>query len=300
MPHVLTLVAAGILTTELATAVTAELRRRGARCAEPDWLAPRSACDLPFDHPEPAAVAAASRQVVAAEPVDLAVQPAAGRRKRLLVADLESTVIKNEMLDELAEIAGVGPRVAAITARAMNGEIGFTTAVRERLALLAGLPQTALARAAERIELDPGARALAATMRHHGAFSALVSGGFGCFAERVRAAVGFDAQRSNELEIADGRLSGNLTGPILCRDAKRDLLHGFCHALGIDPRDALAVGDGANDLPMLEAAGLGVAFHGKPSVARKAPCRVDHGDLTALLYFQGYREEEISTDCRPG
>ncbi len=293
MHHVLTLVHPGGLTRSLLATVAAELRRRGARLAEPDWLAAETACDLFFDHPEPAAAAGGLRRLLAGERVDLAVQGAAGRRKRLLVADLEGTVIENEMLDELAELTGARRRIADITGRAMNGELDFAAALRQRVALLAGLPEAALEMARERIAPDPGAAVLVATMRRHGAFTALVTGGFGCFAEDVRARLGFDAQRSNELAIEDGRLSGRAVEPILDGNAKRAQLLRFCATLGIEPGDALAVGDGANDLEMLAAAGLGVAFHSKPRVARAARCRVDHGDLTALLYFQGYRREEI-------
>ncbi len=293
MHHVLTLVHPASLTPSLLAAAVDELRDRGARLAEPEWLAAGIACDLAFDHPEPAAIEGALRRLLAGEGVDLAVQGTAGRRKRLLVADLEGTVIGNEMLDELAERAGVRRQVEGITARAMNGELDFQAAVRQRVALLAGLSWSVVEAARENIELNPGAAALVATLRRHGAFTALVSGGFRCFAEDVRTRLGFDAQRSNELQVEDGRLTGRVGEPILDGDAKRVLLHRFCADLGIEPRDALAVGDGANDLEMLAAAGLGVAFHGKPSVARAARLRVDHGDLSTLLYFQGYRREEI-------
>ena len=224
-----------------------------------------------------------------AEGFDLAVQPAEGRRKRLLLADMDSTMIRQECIDELAAEAGVGAHVAAITARAMNGELEFEGALRERVALLRGLPEGVIDRVFDqRITFMPGGRALVATMRAQGARTALVSGGFTAFTSRVAAALGFDEHRANDLGIDGGRLTGTVAEPILGRAAKVQALEEISAALGITPAQAMAVGDGANDLGMLGLAGAGVALHAKPSVAAQCDLRVNHGDLTALLYLQGY------------
>jgi phosphoserine phosphatase len=224
-----------------------------------------------------------------AEGFDLAVQPAEGRRKRLLLADMDSTMIRQECIDELAAEAGVGAHVAAITARAMNGELEFEGALRERVALLRGLPAGVIDRVFDRrITFMPGGRELVATMRAQGARTALVSGGFTAFTSRVAAALGFDEHRANDLGIADGALTGTVAEPILGRAAKVQALEEISARLGITPAQAMAVGDGANDLGMLGLAGAGVALHAKPSVAAQCDLRVNHGDLTALLYLQGY------------
>jgi phosphoserine phosphatase len=230
-------------------------------------------------------------------PVDFAVVPdGAGRRKRLLVADMDSTIIGCECLDELADFAGVKAEVSAITERAMRGEIGFEGALRERVAMLKGLPTGDLQRCyEERVRLNPGARTFVTTMAAHGARCVLVSGGFDVFTRRVAEAAGFHADRANHLIEAGGHLSGMVREPILGREAKLAALREECVALGLEPSAALAVGDGANDLAMIEAAGLGVAYRAKPVVAAQADARVDHADLTALLYFQGYRAEEFKT-----
>jgi phosphoserine phosphatase len=211
----------------------------------------------------------------------------------LLVSDMESTIIENEMVDELAEIAGVGPEVAEVTRAAMNGEIEFRPALRRRVALLAGLSAGALAQAAERIAFVPGAYALVYTMRANGAYTALVSGGFRQFSSIVRDRTGFDSDFANEIIIENETLTGRLAEPIVGKDAKLDALHRISREFGYKADDAIAVGDGANDLPMLLAAGLGVAFRAKPAVAAATGVRIDHGDLTALLYLQGYRQDEI-------
>ncbi len=274
-----------------AAAVAAAL----AVTSPPVWLAPDEACDLVFDASEdPAALATTARAVIGAGPVDILIQPAAERRKRLLVADLESTIIENEMLDELALILGLGPRVAAITRRAMNGEIDFAAALEARVALLAGVEAGVLDQAAARIRLNSGAAALVATMRRAGAATALVTGGFTIFAERVASALGFDHVVANRLEVAGGRLTGKVVPPIVTGAGKRDALRAFAAANGITPEQAIAVGDGANDIAMLAAAGLGIAFRAKPAVAAAARWRLDHADLTGLLYAQGYRKAEFA------
>jgi phosphoserine phosphatase len=226
---------------------------------------------------------------------DFCVQPAAGRRKRLLVADMDSTIIGCECLDELADFAGLKSRIAAITARAMAGEIEFEAALRERVTLLAGLELAALERTyAERVRLNPGAESLIATMSAHGARCVLVSGGFDFFTGRVARAAGFATHRANRLLDDGARLLGTVAEPILGREAKLAALVDEAAALGIDLADTLAVGDGANDLAMIEAAGLGVAYRAKPLVAARADARVNHADLTALLYFQGYGQDAFA------
>ena len=229
-----------------------------------------------------------------AQRVDLALQPAEGRRKRMLLADMDSTMIGQECIDELADMAGVGERVKEITARAMNGEIGFEGALRERVGLLKGLPASVIDRVyAERITFTPGGRTLIATMKAGGGHAVLVSGGFTAFTSRVAAALGFDENRANTLLIEDGKLTGAPAEPILGREAKVAALEEITARLGIGPEQVIAVGDGANDLGMLHLAGAGVALHAKPSVAAQCEIRVNHGDLTALLYLQGYAAEEF-------
>jgi len=260
-------------------------------------LAPGIAADLATDAAgrTPRAIEDAVRAALAGQPVDVFVQPDAGRRKRLLVADMDSTLIGQECIDELAAELGLKPQIAAITERAMRGEIAFEPALRERVKLLAGLDAGVIDTVyRDRIRATPGAATLAATMRAHGGYAAIVSGGFTPFTERVAAALGFDEHNANTLIIEDGRLAGRVGEPILGQDAKRDRLHLLADKLGIGLAETLAVGDGANDLAMIRDAGLGVAFRAKPAVAAEADARVDHADLTALLYFQGYRRAEFA------
>ncbi len=227
--------------------------------------------------------------------VDLVVQRTEGRRKRMLLADMDSTMIEQECIDELAEMAGVGDHVRAITARAMNGELDFEGALLERVALLRDLPESVIAEVlAKRITLMPGGLALVATMKAQGAYCALVSGGFTAFTQDVAARLGFDEHRANTLLSRDGRLLGDVARPILGRDAKLHALEEIAARLGLAPADVLAVGDGANDLGMLGRAGAGVALHAKPSVAAECDIRINHGDLTALLYLQGYARDEFA------
>lgn len=228
--------------------------------------------------------------------IDLAIQPAGGRRRRILIADMDSTMIDQECIDELADMAGFGPRVAQITARAMNGELDFNTALTERVALLANLPETVIAQVlAERITYAAGGAVLVATMRAHGAYTALVSGGFTSFTRAVAQTLGFDEHRANTLLAQDGVLTGQVALPILGREAKVDALTQIAARLGTTPQNAIAVGDGANDLGMIQLAGAGVALHAKPAVAAQAQIRINHGDLTALLYLQGFADEDFVT-----
>jgi len=257
------------------------------------WLDEGVAADLLFSAPLDA-VRAALTAALAGEPVDVIVQPAAHRAKRLLVADMDSTLIGQECVDELAAYAGVGDRVAAITERAMRGEIAFEPALRERVKLLAGLSESVIADVLrERIMLSPGARTLAFTMRARGAYVAIVSGGFRQFTAAVRDRIGADEDRANMLAIEGGKLTGEVIEPILGHDAKLGALEAIAAAKGLALAKTLAVGDGANDLAMLKAAGLGVAYRAKPKVAANADARIDHADLTALLYAQGISRKEF-------
>jgi phosphoserine phosphatase len=259
-------------------------------------LAPDEAVDVAFIGDKPIQDLREHLQTFVADlPVDIVVQPVAGRRKKLLVADMDSTIIGQECIDELADFAGLKEKVAIITERAMRGEIEFEPALRERVALLKGLPASVVDRVlAERITLDPGAKLLVATMRANGARAILVSGGFTSFVDRIRTMVGFDESYANRLIETDGNLAGEVAEPILGRAAKLATLEDAIIRLDFDAEETLAVGDGANDLAMLGRAGLGIAYHAKPKVAEAADARIDHNDLTALLFAQGYRRSEFA------
>ena len=256
------------------------------------WLNPGIAAEFPLD-----AVPADFWDVwqdLQDQGLDLAIQPTVGRRKAVLLADMDSTMIQQECIDELAAVAGVGKRVAAITAKAMNGELNFHEALIARVGLLAGLPETAVDEVLDsRITLMPGARQLVATMRAQGAYTALVSGGFTVFTGPVATALGFDEHRANTLLADNDVLTGHVALPVLGREAKVEALIEITAARGLTPADVMAVGDGANDLGMIQLAGTGVALHAKPVVAAQAGVRIDHGDLTALLYLQGYGRDEF-------
>lgn len=295
MTHVATLICnprIPVLTPAVAERVRAMLAG-----AAPLWLADAVAADITFAPQTGDAaptIAARIRSALVPLPIDCVVQPNKARRKRLLIADMDSTMIGQECIDELADFVGLKPHVAAITERAMRGELAFEPALRERVALLKGLPADVVATVlCERIRLTPGGRELVQTMRAHGAHTCLVSGGFTGFVDRVAEMLGFDETRANVLAIADDKLTGVVQEPILGREAKLATLVELRakHALGAV--ETLAVGDGANDLAMIQEAGLGVAYHAKPVVAEAAAARIDHGDLTALLYAQGYRREEF-------
>ncbi|MBV2143896.1 phosphoserine phosphatase SerB [Falsochrobactrum sp. TDYN1] len=259
------------------------------------WLADGIACDIPL----PSSILAqeaesALRAALDSAPVDIVVQEQDNRRKKILIADMDSTMIQQECIDELAEEAGLRELVSEITARAMNGEIAFEPALRERVALLKGLPLSVIDKViSTRISLMPGGPELVRTMRKYGAYTALVSGGFTSFTQRIANMIGFNEDRANDL-LDDGTyLTGQVAEPILGREAKVEKLIEIAERLGLTTQDAIAVGDGANDLGMIQLAGTGVALHAKPAVAAQAKVRIDHGDLTALLYIQGYRKSDF-------
>lgn len=284
-----TLVAPGHDALQDALPAALEALAAAGRPASDIAMLGEGAADLMVEGADLATLRATAARALERQAVDYCIQPAEGRRKRLLVADMDSTIIGCECLDELADFAGLKPRITAITAKAMAGEIPFEAALTERVALLAGLELGALERTyAERVRLNPGAATLVRTMAAHGARCVLVSGGFDFFTRRVAKAAGFHVDHANRL-IDDGeRLTGEVVQPILGREAKLDTLTGEARALGVPLEATLAIGDGANDLAMIEAAGLGVAWRAKPIVAARADARVDHGDLTSVLYFQGY------------
>ncbi|WP_438276434.1 phosphoserine phosphatase SerB [Nitrobacter sp.] len=259
------------------------------------WLWDEVAADIPFESEETIpAIVQRLREARADLPIDVVVQPQLGRRKKLFLADMDSTMIGQECIDELADFAGLKAHVAAITERAMLGEMKFEDALRERVALLKGLPVTVVDDVlAQRITPTPGGRELVMTMRANGAYTCLISGGFTLFTEAVAPMIGFQENRGNTLLIEYGKLSGKAAEPIVGREAKLATLVELREAFDLDNVDTLAVGDGANDLGMIQNAGLGVAYHAKPAVAAAAAARIDHGDLTALLYAQGYRREEF-------
>ena len=281
-PNVLTLIAptAGALTGAIVAPAMAALNGLGAEVGDADWLAPEEACDVPFTGVAADAAETALRRVLVGLPVDICVGPMEGRRKRLLVADMDSTMVAAETLDELAAAAGKKREIAAITARAMAGDIEFADALRQRVAMLEGVSEGALADTLAQVRLTPGAETLVRTMAAAGAYTVLVSGGCRYFTARIARRLGFDAERVGE--------------PILDKHAKRRALVETAQSHGIPIEGTLAVGDGANDVPMIEAAGLGVAYRAKPVLANAARARIEHGDLTAVLFLQGYRRAEFA------
>jgi phosphoserine phosphatase len=288
--HVVTLLTSP--ETPVLERVTVESLRNAWGGGEARWLDPGVAAE--FDVAEAPANRWEVWEGLQSLRIDMAVQKAEGRKKRLLIADMDSTMIRQECIDELADEAGVGAQVAAITARAMNGELDFEGALRKRVGLLRGLPEAVIGQVLrDRITMMPGGPVLLATMKANGAYAALVSGGFTAFTAAVAEKLGFDETRANRLLIEAGALAGTVAEPILGKEAKLVALKEIAARLGITPAKAIAVGDGANDLPMLLAAGTGVALHAKPRVQAECEIRVNHGDLTALLYLQGYGREEF-------
>ncbi|MCF8466441.1 MAG: phosphoserine phosphatase SerB [Sneathiella sp.] len=277
----------------IAEAVRAELTAAGADCGPVDWLADH-ACDIVFGS---LGLARAQKILVASgqlDWIDYCLQPAADRRKKLFLADMDSTIITIECIDELADFAGFREEVSAITERAMNGELDFNEAFRARVAMLKGLREEVLQQVFdERVRLTPGAATLVQTMRKYGVYTALVSGGFTFFTSRVRDVAGFHMDMSNELLFENGALTGVAAEPILNSSAKLNTLEALRHEKSLKREETLAIGDGANDIPMIEAAGLGVAYHAKAKAAAAADATIRFGDLTTLLYYQGYRENEF-------
>ena len=295
METVLTLIApAGGLDETIVASVAKALKVMGVEAGEADWLSPGEACDIPFSGANPQAAETTVREALSGAAVDLLAQPPAGRRKSLLVADMDCTIITTETLDELAERAGRKEDTAAITERAMRGEIDFAEALKERVAMLEGLEQGALEATLAAVALSPGAETLVRTMAGNGVHTVLVSGGFGFFTEPVAAMAGFDETRSNRFEIADGRLTGRVIEPILGPEAKLETLTGLSAERQISLARTLAIGDGANDAPMIRAAGLGIAYRGKPVAREAAQARIEACGLTAALYMQGYRRDEFA------
>jgi len=295
----MTLLVATFVSNPQTPALSPALIERGAQAlglsGQTQWLAKDVAADFVFESTQgPRPLADALRGTVEPYPIDVIVQPVEGRRKKLFLADMDSTMIGQECIDELADFVGLKEKVSFITERAMRGELAFEPALRERVALLKGLDVDVIATIlAERITYTPGGRELVRTMRAHGAYTALVSGGFTLFTGPVSHAIGFHEHRSNELIVESGQLAGRVAEPILGKEAKLASLKDLARINQLQAHETMAVGDGANDLAMLEAAGLGVAFHAKPAVAEAAAARIDYADLTALLYAQGYNRHDF-------
>ncbi len=262
---------------------------------KPDWLAQDQACDLIFPSTLSAAqITAKAHAALQGTTIDAVCTPAQNRRKRILISDMDSTIINQECIDELGDAIGIGPQIRTITQSVIDAKIGFPEALRQRMALMKGMDYSLLERVYnERITLQAGARTLVGTMRKHGAYCILVSGGFSFFTSRVAERVGFHDQQANQLTFVAGKLTGDVHDPILGRAAKLDTLRRLCAARGLSEGEVLAAGDGANDMEMIKAAGLGVAFHGSAALKKQARACIDHADLTALLYIQGYRKSEF-------
>ncbi|MGF1619670.1 MAG: phosphoserine phosphatase SerB [Rhodomicrobiaceae bacterium] len=297
MSHVITLIGAPGA-HDAVSEVAQDIKIAVGAAHDPVWLS-REACDITFGPKDDSALEEAQDALDAipdSAPIDRLIQPIEGRRKRMLVADMDSTIIQQECLDEVAVAAGMGAKIAAITERAMRGELVFEEALRERIGLLRGFPQEKLQEVLdEQIQLTPGARELVNTMRVQGGHTVLVSGGFTFFTSAIAKRVGFDIDHANRFLFDDGALIG-AAEPIVGPDAKVETMRAEAIKAGFGLKEVIAVGDGANDLDMLKAAGLGVAYHAKPILAAGAKARIDHGDLTALLFLQGYRSQEFVTD----
>ncbi len=296
MNHILTLICnphTAILNDEAQARAAACLNELGAETKEANWLAHGIACDIPFRGLGLKVAASALQDIFHSLPIDIIAQKSSNRRKKLLVADMDSTMIIGETLDDLAEFAGYKDEVSAITRRAMNGELLFVDALKQRVKLLEGLSLNNLKKAMSAVKLMPGGKTLVQTMKANGAPTILISGGFTFFTDRVRDLIGFDEAKGNNFEIRDAKLTGQVLEPIIDSEAKLLNLRNFANEYQVNKTDILAVGDGANDLPMLLEAGMGVAYHAKPAVSKRARVGINHGDLTALLYIQGFRIEEF-------
>ncbi|MBT3703651.1 MAG: phosphoserine phosphatase SerB [Alphaproteobacteria bacterium] len=300
MENVLTLIGSrswAPLSDDLVAMAIGALEEAGAECSAPDWLSEHLACDIFFDGFSPSVGEASVRQYLRDMPVDIISQHQEYRRKKLLLSDMDSTIIEQECIDEVAAYAGLRDQVSEITEAAMRGELDFSASLVRRAAMLKDIDVEVLQKVyKERITVTPGARTLVQTMRKNGAWSKLVSGGFTYFTNLVSIETGFHDHQANRLEVIAGRLTGKVIPPILDNLAKRKALDKCVDALGLQGQETLAVGDGANDIPMLQEAGLGIAFHAKPLVAASSNARLDHADLTGALYAQGYRDEEFVLD----
>lgn len=295
MDNVLTLVSKPdvVLSQDLIDEAIDAITDLGGKIEDKTWLASNRALDFTFTGAQTGLVETSIRLLLAGIDTDVHVQPLENRRKKLLVADMDSTIVKGETLDDLAAIVGIGTKIAAITARAMNGEMDFEEALHARISMLEGVHVSLLQETADALKLNPGAETLVRTMSAHGAYTALVSGGFRFFTQKVADQIGFDFNHGNQLEIIDDHLTGKVIKPIVTKDVKVETLNRLAQEQSISTADAVTIGDGANDLPMLQAAGLGVAYHAKPVVIDKARARIEHGDLTTLLFYQGYREQDF-------
>jgi phosphoserine phosphatase len=300
MKYVLTLIgnpADGGLSPAVADKVGAAMGQAGAMTEPMDWLAPRRAVDIVFDGQSPARALAIARDEIGDLPIDLHAQPVAGRRRQLLVSDMDSTIIAVETIDELASALGKREEVAAITEAAMAGELDYADSLRARTKLFTGLNESELDRVyAERVALNTGARELVATMNKFGAVTALVSGGFSYFAERVATDLGFQFQHANQLEIVDGTLTGFVEEPIITGPTKREIIERTANEHGIELPATMGIGDGANDIDLLDSAGIGIAYRAKPILAECADVCINHTDLRTALYLQGFRDSDITDD----
>jgi phosphoserine phosphatase len=295
MDNVLTLVCstASELSSRRVDQICENLIVHGAEISTPIWLSDNQACDIPFNCLSIEEADKIGRDSISSDPIDILPQPQKNRKKKLLIADMDSTIIQGETLDDMAKLAGIGPQIAAITARAMNGEILFSDALRERVAMFSGLSASFLNQIADGLVLTSGAETLVRTMVAQGAYTALVSGGFRCFTEIVAQRVGFDFNKGNDIEIIKNHFSGKIIEPIVSKITKQNTLETLAQERKIEMEETLAVGDGANDLPMLHAAGLGIAYHAKPIVVAQVNAKVEYTDLTTLLFYQGYRKSEF-------
>jgi len=296
MDLVLTLIAkpgCDVLDDSTISTVRMALKLRGIQIHPPVWLSEGEALDIFFDHDTLDDIHIAVSNALQNASIDVIVQKSDRRRKKLLVADMDSTIVQGETLDELAEFAGLKEAITAITGRAMRGELDFTEALYSRVQMLKGLDESFLAKTMSAVKLSPGAPSLIKTMRANGAVTALISGGFSYFTDRIREQVGFHTSLGNQLEIKNGKLTGNVIPPIVSKDVKLEMLMDIAEQQGLSLSDTMTIGDGANDVPMLSKAGIGVAYHAHPIARQAAHARLDHANLCGALYIQGYHKNEF-------